>query len=38
VVAVVLAGRSAERCQQAAARLTAQTGWPALGHGCDVTD
>ena len=35
---VVLAGRSAERCRQAAARLTAQTGSPALGHGCDVTD
>jgi NAD(P)-dependent dehydrogenase (short-subunit alcohol dehydrogenase family) len=36
--AVVLAGRSAERCRQAAARLTAQTGSPALGHACDVTD
>ena len=35
---VVLAGRSAERCRQAAARLTAQTGSPALGHACDVTD
>jgi NAD(P)-dependent dehydrogenase (short-subunit alcohol dehydrogenase family) len=36
--AVVLAGRSAERSRQAAARLTAQTGSPALGHACDVTD
>jgi NAD(P)-dependent dehydrogenase (short-subunit alcohol dehydrogenase family) len=35
---VVLAGRSAERCQQAAVRLTAQSGFPALGHACDVTD
>jgi NAD(P)-dependent dehydrogenase (short-subunit alcohol dehydrogenase family) len=35
---VVLAGRSADRCRQAAAHLTAQTGSPALGHGCDVTD
>jgi short chain dehydrogenase len=36
--AVVIASRSAERCEQAAGRLTAQTGRPALGHGCDVTD
>jgi NAD(P)-dependent dehydrogenase (short-subunit alcohol dehydrogenase family) len=36
--AVVLAGRSVERCRQAAAALTAQTGSPALGHACDVTD
>ena len=36
--AVLLAGRSAERCRRAAARLTAATGSPALGHACDVTD
>lgn len=36
--AVVLASRSARRCEQAAAYLTAQTGRPALGHQCDVTD
>jgi NAD(P)-dependent dehydrogenase (short-subunit alcohol dehydrogenase family) len=36
--AVVLAGRSAERCQLAAARLTAETGAAVLGHACDVTD
>jgi NAD(P)-dependent dehydrogenase (short-subunit alcohol dehydrogenase family) len=35
---VVLASRSAERCEQAARRLTARTGRPALGHACDVTD
>jgi len=35
---VVLASRSAERCEQAAGRLTAQTGRPVLGHACDVTD
>ena len=35
---VVLAGRSAERCEQAARGVTAQTGRPALGHACDVTD
>ena len=35
---VLLAGRSAERCQQAADRLTAETGSPVLGHACDVTD
>jgi NAD(P)-dependent dehydrogenase (short-subunit alcohol dehydrogenase family) len=33
--AVVLAGRSAERCEEAAARLTAQTGSSALGHACE---
>jgi gluconate 5-dehydrogenase len=36
--AVVLASRYAERCAQAAALLTAQTGRPALGLACDVTD
>src|SRR5580693_1906021 len=36
--AVVLASRSAARCEQAARDLTAQTGRPALGHACDVTD
>jgi NAD(P)-dependent dehydrogenase (short-subunit alcohol dehydrogenase family) len=35
---VLLAGRSAERCQQAADRLTAATGSPVLGCACDVTD
>jgi NAD(P)-dependent dehydrogenase (short-subunit alcohol dehydrogenase family) len=35
---VVLAGRSAERCEQAARSVTARTGRPALGHACDVTD
>jgi NAD(P)-dependent dehydrogenase (short-subunit alcohol dehydrogenase family) len=35
---VVLASRSAERCRQAAARLSAETGRTAAGHGCDVTD
>jgi NAD(P)-dependent dehydrogenase (short-subunit alcohol dehydrogenase family) len=35
---VVLAGRSAERCQRAAARLMAETGSPVLGQACDVTD
>ena len=35
---VLVAGRSAERCRQAAARLAAATGSPALGHACDVTD
>jgi NAD(P)-dependent dehydrogenase (short-subunit alcohol dehydrogenase family) len=35
---VVLAGRSAERCRQAAAALTAETGAPVIGHPCDVTD
>ena len=36
--AVVLASRSAGRCQQAAARLSAETGRTVQGHGCDVTD
>jgi NAD(P)-dependent dehydrogenase (short-subunit alcohol dehydrogenase family) len=36
--AVLLAGRSAERCRQAAERLTAETGAPVAGHPCDVTD
>ena len=35
---MVLASRSAARCEQAALHLTAQTGRPALGHACDVTD
>ncbi len=35
---VLVAGRSAERCRRAAARLMAATGSPALGHACDVTD
>jgi NAD(P)-dependent dehydrogenase (short-subunit alcohol dehydrogenase family) len=35
---VLLAGRSAERCRQAADHLTAQTGSPVLGQACDVTD
>lgn len=34
---MVLASGSAERCEQAAGRLTAQTGRPVLGHACDVT-
>jgi NAD(P)-dependent dehydrogenase (short-subunit alcohol dehydrogenase family) len=36
--AVVLASRSAERCEQAARRVAAQSGRPASGHACDVTD
>lgn len=36
--AVVLASRSAERCEQAAGRLAAQFGRPASGYACDVTD
>jgi NAD(P)-dependent dehydrogenase (short-subunit alcohol dehydrogenase family) len=36
--AVVLAGRSAARCERAAARLSAQTGRAAVGRACDVTD
>ena len=36
--AVVLASRSVEGCERAAGHLTAQTGRPALGHACDVTD
>jgi NAD(P)-dependent dehydrogenase (short-subunit alcohol dehydrogenase family) len=35
---VVLASRSAERCEEAAARVSAETGRTALGRGCDVTD
>lgn len=35
---VVLASRSAERCEQAAGHLAARTGRPALGRACDVTD
>jgi len=35
---VVLASRSAPRCQQAAARLSAETGRHVSGLGCDVTD
>jgi NAD(P)-dependent dehydrogenase (short-subunit alcohol dehydrogenase family) len=35
---VVLASRSAERCQRAAARLTAETGRTVTGLACDVTD
>jgi NAD(P)-dependent dehydrogenase (short-subunit alcohol dehydrogenase family) len=36
--AVVLAGRSADRCEQAARSVAARTGRPAAGHACDVTD
>jgi NAD(P)-dependent dehydrogenase (short-subunit alcohol dehydrogenase family) len=35
---VVLASRSAERCERAAARLSAQTGRTVQGRSCDVTD
>jgi NAD(P)-dependent dehydrogenase (short-subunit alcohol dehydrogenase family) len=35
---VVLASRSAERCQRAAASLSAQTGSAVAGRACDVTD
>ena len=35
---MVLASRSAERCEQAARHLAARTGRPALGHACNVTD
>jgi NAD(P)-dependent dehydrogenase (short-subunit alcohol dehydrogenase family) len=35
---VVLASRSADRCERAAGQLAARTGRPALGHACDVTD
>jgi NAD(P)-dependent dehydrogenase (short-subunit alcohol dehydrogenase family) len=35
---VVLASRSAERCQRAAECLSAQTGSAVVGRGCDVTD
>jgi len=36
--AVVIASRSAKRCEQAAQLLEAQTGRPVLGCACDVTD
>jgi NAD(P)-dependent dehydrogenase (short-subunit alcohol dehydrogenase family) len=36
--AVVLASRSAERCEQATGHLTTQTGRPALGHACGVAE
>jgi NAD(P)-dependent dehydrogenase (short-subunit alcohol dehydrogenase family) len=36
--AVVLAGRSAERCDQAARGVAERSGRPALGYPCDVTD
>jgi NAD(P)-dependent dehydrogenase (short-subunit alcohol dehydrogenase family) len=35
---VVLASRSAPRCRQAAAGLSAETGRTVQGRGCDVTD
>ncbi len=35
---VVLASRSAARCEQAAERLSAETGRTVRGIGCDVTD
>jgi gluconate 5-dehydrogenase len=35
---VVIASRSAKRCEQAAQLLEAQTGRPVLGCACDVTD
>jgi len=35
---IVLAGRSGARCQQVAARLSADTGRVVHGHACDVTD
>jgi NAD(P)-dependent dehydrogenase (short-subunit alcohol dehydrogenase family) len=35
---VVLASRSAARCEHAAARLAAETGRPVQGRSCDVTD
>jgi NAD(P)-dependent dehydrogenase (short-subunit alcohol dehydrogenase family) len=35
---VVLASRSARRCEEAAARVAAQTGCQVSGLGCDVTD
>ena len=35
---VVLASRSAERCEQAAGLVSAQTGRRVTGRGCDVTD
>jgi NAD(P)-dependent dehydrogenase (short-subunit alcohol dehydrogenase family) len=36
--AVVLASRSAARCEQVAARLSAETGSVVQGRSCDVTD
>jgi len=36
--AVVLAGRSADRCERAAAQVSAVTGRAAVGRACDVTD
>ena len=36
--AVVIASRSANRCEQAAQLLEAQSGRPVLGYACDVTD
>jgi NAD(P)-dependent dehydrogenase (short-subunit alcohol dehydrogenase family) len=35
---IVLAGRSAQRCEQAAAALAGQTGRTVTGLACDVTD
>ena len=35
---IVLASRSAPRCREAAARVSAQTGRQVSGLGCDVTD
>jgi len=35
---VILASRSAERCEQAADRLATRTGRRVLHHACDVTD
>jgi NAD(P)-dependent dehydrogenase (short-subunit alcohol dehydrogenase family) len=35
---VVLASRSADRCERAASHLAARAGRPALGHACNVTD
>jgi len=36
--AVVLTGRSADRCERAAAQVSAVTGRAAVGRACDVTD
>jgi NAD(P)-dependent dehydrogenase (short-subunit alcohol dehydrogenase family) len=36
--AVIVASRSADRCEQAAARLSAAAGVAAAGRACDVTD
>jgi NAD(P)-dependent dehydrogenase (short-subunit alcohol dehydrogenase family) len=35
---IILASRSARRCEQAAAGLAGQTGRTVTGHACDVTD